>query len=93
VNDIPLVPHGRSIMYAVDTSVLNTHTTAGNIRVNEQYFKMSNLFINPSKTHYILFHTKQYRQESNLKILMKNSEILKVKSTNFLGVVQTIKCT
>jgi hypothetical protein len=45
------------------------------------------LFINPSKTHYILFQTKHSRQESNVKILIKSSEIANVKSTNFLGVV------
>jgi hypothetical protein len=47
---------------------------------------MNNLFINPSKTHYILFYTKQCRQESNLKIIIKYTEILNVKSTNILGV-------
>jgi hypothetical protein len=53
----------------------------------EQYFEINNLFINPSKTHYILFQKKQCRQESNLKILIQNKEIVNVKSTNFLGVV------
>jgi hypothetical protein len=44
-------------MYADDTSILNTgqdinelqDTTTDNIRVTEQYFKINNLFINPSK--------------------------------------------
>jgi hypothetical protein len=48
---------------------------------------MNKLPINPLKTHYILFHTKQYRLDSNLKILVKNREIQYVRSTNFLGVV------
>jgi hypothetical protein len=55
VNDIPLQTHGRPIMYANDTSVMNIvqdinvlqDTTTENIRVIEQYFKMNNLFINP----------------------------------------------
>jgi hypothetical protein len=46
----------------------------------------NNLFINPTKTHCILFQTKQRRQESKLKILIKTREIVKVKSTNFLEV-------
>jgi hypothetical protein len=56
-----------------------------NNRVVEQYFEINNLSINPSKTHYILFQTRQCRQQSNLKILVKNREILNVKSTDFLG--------
>ena len=63
------------------------NTTSNNIGAVEQYFEINNLFINPSKTHYILFQTKQCGQESNLKILIKNREISNVKSTNFLGVV------
>jgi hypothetical protein len=53
----------------------------------EQYFEINNLSINPSKTHYILFETRQCSQENNLKILVKNREISNVKSTDFLGVV------
>jgi hypothetical protein len=34
-----------------------------------------------------LFQTRQCRQESNLKILVKSREITNVKSTDFLGVV------
>jgi hypothetical protein len=61
--------------------------TAANTGVVEQYFEINNLLINPSKTHHILFQTKHSRQESNLKILIKNTEIVNAKSTNFLGVV------
>jgi hypothetical protein len=60
-------------------------TTSNNTVVVEQYFEMNNLSINPSKTHYILFQTRRCRQESNLKILVKNREISNVKSTNLLG--------
>jgi hypothetical protein len=95
VNDISHLTQGRTIMCADDTSILNIgqdinelqKTTSDNTGLVEQYFEINNLFINPTKTHYILFRTKQCRQESNLKILIKNSEEVKVKSTNFLGVV------
>jgi hypothetical protein len=95
INDIPHLTKGRSIMYDDDTSILNVgqdmselqNTTSNNTGVAEQYFEINNLSINPSKTHYILFQTRQCRQESNLKILVKNSEISNVKSTDFLGVV------
>jgi hypothetical protein len=60
--------------------------TSNNIGVAEQHFEINNLFINLSKTHYILFQTRQCRHESNLKIRIKNREIVNVKSTNFLGV-------
>jgi hypothetical protein len=98
INDIPHLTKGRSIMYANDTSIFNVgqdlnelqNTTSNNIGVVEQYFEINNLSINTSKTHYILFQTRQCRQKSNLKILVKNREISNVKSTNFLGVVTAI---
>jgi hypothetical protein len=95
INDIPQLTQGRLIMYADDTSILTRgqdinelqNKTAKNIGMVKQYFTMNKLPINPLKTHYILFHTKQYRLEINLKILVKNRDIQNVKSTNFLGVV------
>jgi hypothetical protein len=95
INDIPHLTNGRSIMYADDTLILNVgqdlnelqNTTSNNIGVVEQYFEINNLSINLSKTHYILFQTRQCRQESNLKILVRNREISNVKNTDFLGLV------
>jgi hypothetical protein len=95
INDIPHLTQGRSIMYADDTSILNMgqdinelqHITSVYLGAVEQYFQMNNLFINPSKMHYILFQTKQCKRESELKILIKNREITNVKSANFLGVI------
>lgn len=45
------------------------------------------LSINPTKPHYILFQTKPCWQESGLKILIKDKEIVNAKSTNSLGVI------
>jgi hypothetical protein len=59
--------------------------TSNNIGVVKQYFKINNLFINPSKTHYVLFQARQGKQEANLKFLIRNKEIPKVESTDFLG--------
>jgi hypothetical protein len=95
INDIPHLTKGRPIMYADDTSILNVgqdmnelqNTTSNNAGAVEQYFEINNLSINPSKTHYILFQTRQCRQESNLKILVKNREISNIKSTDLLVVV------
>jgi hypothetical protein len=95
INDIPHLTKGRSIMYSDGTSMLYVgqdlneleNTTSNNIGVVEQYFEINNLCINASKTHYILFQTRQCRQESNLKVLVKNREISNVKSTDFLGIV------
>jgi hypothetical protein len=82
-------------MYFDDTSIMNMgqdinelqHITSVNLEAVEQYFEMNNLFINPSKTHCILFQTKQCKQESELNILIMNRKITNVKSTNFLGVI------
>jgi hypothetical protein len=60
--------------------------TSDNIGVEEQYFEIYNLFINTSDPHYILFQTKQCRQENYIKILIKNREIANAESTHFLGV-------
>jgi hypothetical protein len=70
-------------MYADDTSILNT--TSNNIGVIEQYFETNNLYINPSKTHWILFQTKQCRQESNLTITIKKQGNIKCKKHKFPG--------
>jgi hypothetical protein len=82
-------------MYADETLILNVgqdvselqNTTSNNAGVVKQYFEINNISINPSKTHYILFQTRQCRQESNLKILVQKREISNVKNTDFLGVV------
>jgi hypothetical protein len=95
INDIPHLTQDKTFMYADDTTIMNIghdikelqKITAANTGVVEQYFEINNLLINLSKTHHILFQTKHSRQESNFKILIKNSEIVNVKSTNFLGVV------
>jgi hypothetical protein len=75
INDIPHLTKRKSIMYADDTSILNVgqdmselqNTTSNNTGVVEQYFEINNPSINPSKTHDILFQTRQCRQENNLK--------------------------
>jgi hypothetical protein len=54
-------------MYAEDTLMLNIgqdtnelqNTTLENTGLVEQNFETSNLSIHPTKTHYILFETKQ----------------------------------
>jgi hypothetical protein len=81
-------------MYANDTRILNTgqdinelQKTSENTGLVQQYFETNNLSINPAKSHYTLFQMKQCRQESELRILIKNREIVTVKSTNFLEVI------
>jgi hypothetical protein len=53
----------------------------------EQYFEANNLYINPNKTHYTPFQMKQCRQESELKLLIKNRQIVNVKSIHFFWVI------
>jgi hypothetical protein len=48
----------------------------------QQYFEANNLSIDTIKTCYILFQMKQCRQESEIKILIKNNKIVNVKSTS-----------
>lgn len=51
-----------------------------------QYFEAINLTINSTKTHCILFYEKQNWQES-VQTLIKDMEIINVKSTNFICVI------
>jgi hypothetical protein len=84
------VPQGSVLGPLLYTSILNVgqdlnelQNTASNNIVVEQYFEINNLSINPSKTHYIVFQTRQCRQESNLKILLKKAkfQMLKVETS------------
>lgn len=66
-------------MYVVDTSIFNVgqdvnklQKTTDNTGLVQQYFETYNLCINPTKTH-IFFQTKQCREESKLKILVRKT--------------------
>jgi hypothetical protein len=48
---------------------MNSKKPSENMGLLEQYFEINNLSINPTKTHCILFQTKQCRQEREYKIL------------------------
>jgi hypothetical protein len=66
-------------MYPDDTSILNIGQDINELQkptseytgLEEQYFETIDLSTNPAETHYILFQTKQCRQDSELKILIK----------------------
>jgi hypothetical protein len=57
-----------------------------NTELVQQYFMANGLSINQTKMYYILFHTQKYWEEGELKILIKNREILNTKS------IQTQQC-
>jgi anion-transporting ArsA/GET3 family ATPase len=83
MKDVPHQTQGRTIKYGDNTSVPDIgqditellKTTSENTSLAEQYLEAHNLFINPTKTQNILFQIKQYRQESELKLLI-NREIV-----------------
>jgi hypothetical protein len=74
VNDILHLTQGKTAMHSDVTLILNVgqdikelqKTTSENTGLVEQYFQKI-LFLNLTKTHYILFQMKQCRQESKLK--------------------------
>jgi hypothetical protein len=83
ISDLPHRTQERTIMYADDTSILNIgqdinklqKPTSENTDLGEQYFETIKLSTKPTETHYILFQTKEFRQDSELKILIRNKEI------------------
>jgi hypothetical protein len=46
---------------------ITKRTTLDNTDLVNKYFETNNLAMNPTKAHYILFQTKQCRQESELE--------------------------
>lgn len=95
VNDMPNISNGQIIMYADDTSILNTGVNIENLEcktkmnINEilEFFNIMNLTVNINKTNFITFRTQQNKNETLLNLTVDNEKINQVKSVNFLGVV------
>ena len=51
------------------------------------WLKINKLSLNIKKTHYIVFHFRQRRIPENLKVVIDNCEVERVKFTKFLGVI------
>lgn len=83
------------ILFADDTNVFMKHNCLNTLfqQLNNElesladWLKSNKLSLNISKTHYMIWHRAKLKQHTNSKIIIDNSEIVKVEFTKFLGVI------
>ena len=109
INDIVNCSHYFNfIMFADDTNILCSNndlnilmnTINAELMLLSDWFKANRLSLNISKTNYMLFGYKKYllnnqNSEDNIGLCLKidNVDIIRVKSTKFLGVILDEKFT
>jgi hypothetical protein len=85
----------KFILFADDTNLLlhdanlNNLINKANIEIQKisDWLKVNKLSLNIKKTHFILFHFRQKKITENISINIDNTEIERVTSTKFLGVI------
>ena len=85
----------KSILFADDTNLLLSDSDLMRLisKANAElqkiiiWLKINKLSLNIKKTHYIVFHFRQRRIPENLKVVIDNCEVERVKFTKFLGVI------
>ena len=101
INDLPnCISQGKIIMLADDTNLFFSSKSYVDLNktVNSELEKLycwlsaNKLTLNTNKTKYITFSTPNSPPTpSNFKIILKDSEIERVKSIKFLGIIYTSK--
>ena len=94
VNDIPQISNGTTIMYADDTSILNSGSNIQNLELSTQnnidtiakFLNSIHLTINEIKTNFMIFQTAQNKAVKMLNLTIGGVTIQQVNNTNFLGV-------
>ena len=82
-------------MFADDTNVFMSHKDLNylsdmlNLEMDKLsiWFKANKLSLNLKKTKFMVFKPRQKRSICNIQISIDNQNIVKVKETNFLGVI------
>lgn len=96
VNPLPTdIMYSSITMYADDTSAL-VRTVDSSSDVNylasralqelNEWFTTNELYLNTSKTNYMVFHTHQTRVSLDLNLNCQNTKVERGKTTRFLGV-------
>ena len=83
------------ILFADDSNVFMSHKDLNNLldMLNLEmdklsiWFKANKLSLNLKKTKFMVFKPRQKRSICNIQISIDNQNIVKVKETNFLGVI------
>ena len=97
INDISNVSNLlKLILCADDTNVFMSHKDPNYLSVMftgsemdklSVWFKTNKLSLNLEKTTFMVFKPRQKRSICNIQISIDNQNIVKVKKTNFLGVI------
>ena len=98
INDLPLAVGLSSVMlYADDTVIFTAASSIDQLQLNlsldlnnvSSWLTANGLFLNPTKTEYVLFGTRQrlIRSESHSPLCMEGKEVNQVKLFKYLGVV------
>ena len=95
INDLPNVSSlTQSLLFADDTSTFCSHTDANHLVsiVNNKlakiiiWLKVNKLFLNLTKTNFMIFHPRQKKVNVNVPVTLENTVIKQVTETKFLGV-------
>ena len=96
VNDLALVSkYAATILFADDTNIIYTGKTYEDIRQSIQndlpkiskWFKANKLFLNETKTNYLIFHPLQKKPPENFDINLNDIVLERFPFTKFLGVM------
>lgn len=96
INDMYLASSQlNTVLFADDTNLLKSHKNIDELTkiMNEElskiddWFKANKLSLNYSKTKFIVFTKRRKPIGKQIKIMINNQEIERVKFTNFLGVI------
>ena len=96
INDLPNVSSlTQSLLFADDTSTFCSHTDANHLVsiVNNKlakiiiWLKVNKLFLNLTKTNFMIFHPRQKKVNVNVPVTLENTVIKQVTETKFLGIL------
>ena len=96
INDLPNVSSlTQSLLFADDTSTFCSHTDANHLVsiVSNKlakiiiWLKVNKLFLNLTKTNFMIFHPRQKKVNVNVPVTLENTVIKQVTETKFLGIL------
>lgn len=87
--------NSKMCLYADDSNLIISHKSLNeveelsnrNLESISNYFSRNNLLLNPDKTNFMVFHTRQNKLNPKPLIEIHNTPIEKVDQTKFLGLI------